>query len=33
MVIIDKPEAWVLIAEGNEAPKWLARAAAGLKLL
>ncbi|MCX6578426.1 MAG: transglutaminase-like domain-containing protein [Candidatus Aminicenantes bacterium] len=33
MVIIDKPEAWVLIAEGNDAPKWLARAAAGLKLL
>jgi transglutaminase-like putative cysteine protease len=33
MVIIDYPEAWVLIAEGNEAPKWLARAAAGLKLL
>lgn len=33
MVIIDKPEAWVLIAEGSDAPKWLARAAAGLKLL
>jgi hypothetical protein len=33
MVIFDMPEAWVLIAEGNEAPKWLARTAAGLKLL
>ena len=32
MVIIDKPEAWVLIAEGAEAPKWLALAAAGFKL-
>ena len=33
MVVIDKPEAWVLIAAGADAPKWLARVAAGFKLL
>jgi hypothetical protein len=33
MVIIDRPEAWVLFAVGRDAPKLLAKAAGGFKLL
>jgi hypothetical protein len=33
MVIIDRPEAWAVLAVGREAPGLLAKAAAGLKLL
>ena len=33
MVIIDRPEAWVLFAVGKNAPKSLAKAAEGFKLL
>ncbi|MGA2586668.1 MAG: transglutaminase-like domain-containing protein [Candidatus Aminicenantales bacterium] len=32
MVIIDKPEAWILVAEGKDAPKLLDLVAAGLKI-
>jgi len=33
MAVIDQPEAWILSADGREAVQWLAKAAAGFRLL